>query len=114
MQDAVKALLILRSEMAQREARMDASLNQKMLSLDQAVERFRSDINSIVSGASIQIATEARHAMFSVADDYHNAVSKSSAQLRMAGRTVWLWLTATSATLMLVLLVGWAVLGYYR
>lgn len=114
MQDAAKAILMLRSEMAQREARMSASFNQQVQSLRQDVSRFRGDINDIVSGASARIAKEAKDAVAPVAAEYDRAVSATSVRLQGASRTVWLWFAAAAAILLLVLLVGWAMLGYHR
>lgn len=112
--DAVKALLLLRAEMAQREVRMSASFNEQMQSLRQEVGQFRRDVAGIVSGASDRIAREAQDAVSPVAAEYGRAVSATSAHLRGASRTVWSWFGATGATLLLILLVGWAVLGLYR
>lgn len=112
--DAVKALMMLRSEMAQREARMSASFNQQVQSLRQEVGQFRHDIAGIVGGAGTRIAKEAKDAVSPVAAEYGRAVSATSAQLQGASRTVWLWFGAVGSTLLLVLLAGWAVLGYYR
>ena len=114
LQDAAKATLMLRSEMAQREARMNASFNQQIQSLREEASQFRRDITDIVSGASNQIAKEARSAISPVAAEYDRAVSATSAHLRGASKTVWLWFGAAGSILLLVLLVGWAVLGYYR
>ncbi|MCF7222575.1 hypothetical protein [Marilutibacter chinensis] len=112
--DAVKALMMLRSEMTQREARMSASFNEQMQSLREEVGRFRSDIAGIVGGAGTQIAKEAKDAVSPVATEYGRAVSATSAHLRGASRTVWLWYGAAGSILLLVLLVAWAVLGHYR
>lgn len=113
-QDAVKALLILRTEMAQREARMSASFNEQVHSLRQEVTQFRRDVAGIVNGAGAQIAHDAREAVTPVAAEYDRAISTSSARLQGASRTVWLWFGAGCSILLLVLLVCWAVLGYYR
>lgn len=112
--DAVKALMMLRAEMAQREARMGASFNEQMQSLREEVTRFRHDIAGIVGGAGTRIAQEAKEAVAPVATEYGRAVSATSAHLHGASRTVWLWFGAAGAILLLVLLVGWSVLGYYR
>lgn len=112
--DAVKALMMLRSEMAQRETRMGASFNEQLQSLRQEVHQFRRDIAGIVGGASAQIAKEAKEAVSPVAAEYGRAVSATSAHLQGANRTVWVWFAAAGSILLLVLLVGWAVLGYYR
>lgn len=112
--DAVKALLMLRAEMVQREARMSAMFNERMQALGQEIHQFRNDVAGIVGGASAQIAKEAKDAVSPVATEYDRAVSATSAHLQGASRTVWLWLGAAASILLLVLLVGWAVLGYYR
>ncbi|WP_221220700.1 hypothetical protein [Variovorax sp. Sphag1AA] len=114
LQDAAKAILMLRSEMAQREARMNASFNQQVQSLREDASRFRRDVADIVSGAGSQIAKEAKGAISPVAAEYDRAVSTTSAHLQEASKTVWLWFGAAGSILLLVLLVGWAVLGYYR
>lgn len=113
-ESAIKAILMLRSEMAQREARMGAAFSQQIQSLQQQVGQFRQEVQGIVSGASAQIATQAKDAVSPVAREYDRAVSATSARLHGVSRTVWMWFGAAGATLLLVLLVGWAVLGYYR
>lgn len=113
-EQAIKALLMLRSEIAQREARMGASINQHIQSLQQHAGQFRQDVKGIVSDAGAQIATEAKEAVSPVAREYDRAVSATSARLQGANRTVWMWFGAAGTILLLVVLVGWAVLGYYR
>jgi hypothetical protein len=114
LEEAVEAILLLRSDMSQREARMSASVRQQIQSLQQEVSQFRGDIANIVDGASQQIAQEAKEAVSPVVVEYSRAVSATSAQLQGAHKTVRLWFGAAGAILLLVLLVGWAVLGYYR
>jgi len=112
--EAIKALMTLRAEMVQREARMSATINEHVQSLRQEAGQFRRDLVAIVEGAGTRIAQDAREAVSPVAAEYGHAVSATSAQLRSVGRTVWLWLAAIGTTLLLVLLVAWTVLGYYR
>jgi len=112
--NAIKAILMLRSEMTQREARMSASFDQHMQSLQQRVDEFRLEVAGIVKGASAQIATEAKDAVSPVASEYGRAVSATSAHLQAASKTVWMWFATTAGALLLVLLVGAVVLGYYR
>lgn len=113
-ENAIKAILMLRSEMAQRESRMNASFSQQIQSLQQQVGQFRQEVKGIVSGASAQIAAEAKDAVSPVAREYDRAVSATSAHLHGASKAVWMWFGAAGAILLLVILVGWAVLGYYR
>lgn len=113
-ESAFKAILMLRSDMAQREARMSASLNQQIQSLQQQLGQFRREVTSIVEGASTQIAMEAKSAVAPVTAEYERAVSATSAHLQGASKTIWLWLGTSVALLLLVLFVGWSVLAYYR
>jgi hypothetical protein len=112
--DAIKALMLLRAEMVQREARMSATINEHVQLLRQEAGQFHRDVAAVVEDAGTRIARDAREAVSPVAAEYGHAVSATSAQLRSVGRTVWLWLAAIGTTLLLVLLVAWTVLGYYR
>lgn len=114
MQDAVKAVLMLRSEMTQREARMSASFNQQMQSLRQELGQFRRDVAGIVDGAGTQIAKQARDAVSPVAAEYDRAVSATSAHLLGASKTVWTWYAGLAVLAVLFSTVVWGVLGYYR
>ena len=112
--EAIKALMTLRAEMVQRETRMSAAINEQVQSLRQEAGQFRRDLAAVVEAAGTRIAQDAREAVSPVAAEYGHAVSATSAQLRGVGRTVWLWFAAIGTTLLLVLLVAWTVLGYYR
>lgn len=112
--EAIKALMMLRAEMVQRETCMSAAIIEHVQSLRQEAGQFRRDLAAIVEGAGARIAQDAREAVAPVAAEYGHAVSATSAQVRGMGRTVWLWLAVTGTTLLLVLLVAWMVLGYYR
>ncbi|RMH87364.1 hypothetical protein EBB59_13165, partial [Lysobacter pythonis] len=111
---AVQAILLLRSELAQREARMSAAFHQQIQALQREASRFRREVAGIVDSAGARIAGEARDAVMPVAQEYERAVSATSAHLHGASRTVWLWFGATGSILLLVLLTSWAVLGHYR
>lgn len=114
LNEAAKAVLALRATMDQREARMSASFSQEMQSLHREVGQVRREVAAIVNGASSQIAREAKDAVAPVAAQYDRAVTSTSAQLQSANKTVWMWFGAAGTILLLVLLVGWAVLGYYH
>lgn len=114
LRDAGKALLLLRAEMGQREARMSAVLEEQARMLQHAAERFRSDIAGLVGQAGAEMAQEAKRAVAPVASQYERTVSATTARLEAANKTVWLWFGAIGAVLLLVLVVGWTVLGYYR
>ena len=112
--DAIKALMMLRAELVQREARMSAAINEQVLSLRQEAGQFRRDVAAVMEGAGAQIARDAREAVSPAAADYDQAVSAASEQLRSAVRMVGMLLGTVGATLLIVLFVAWAVLGYYR
>lgn len=114
IQLAAKGMLALRTEMGQREQAIRGLFNQELQSLQQAVAESRREVAKIVSGAKDQIAQEARQAVAPVAAEYGRAVSATSAHLQGANKTVWMWFAAGAGILLLILLVGWALLGYYR
>ena len=113
-QQAAKAMLTLRAEMEQREARMTAAFNQRMHALQDGVSRVENRVTSIVSGAKTQLAEDGKQALAPVAAQFDRDVTTTAARLRGASKTVWMWFGAGGGILLLVLLVGWAVLGYYR
>jgi len=112
--DAIKALMVLRAEMTQREARMSVAISDQVQSLRQEVAQFRRDVADIVEGAGTRIAQDAREAVSPVTAEYGHAVSVTTAKLRGMGRVAWMWLGVVAAILLLVLFVAWTVLGYYR
>ncbi|WAT14520.1 hypothetical protein [Xanthomonas fragariae] len=114
LQNTLKLQSALMAKFEQREARMQAAFDQRMQSLQSEVAQVHRRVDGIVGDASSQIAKEARNAVAPVAAQYDRDVSATSAQLQKANKTVWMWFGAAGAILLLVLLVGWAVLGYYR
>jgi hypothetical protein len=110
---AIKALMLLRAEMVQREARMSAAISEQVQLLRQEAGQFRRDMAAIIDGAGSRIAEDARDAVSPVAMEYDRAVSGASTQLRTVGRVMWMWLAAAAGILVLALIVGWMVVGYY-
>lgn len=114
LQDTLKLQAALMAKSEEREARLQASFDQRMRTLHSEVAQVHHKIDDIVAGASARIAQETKDAMALVAVRYSRDVSVTSAHLRKASRTIWAWFCAAGSILLLVLLVGWAVLGYYR
>lgn len=114
LQDTLKLQSALMAKFGEREIRMQASFDQRMQALQSEVSQVHHRVDGIVGGASSQIAREAKNAVAPVAAQYGRDVSITSAQLQKANRTVWTWFCTSGSILLLVLLVGWAVLGYYR
>ncbi|WAW90092.1 hypothetical protein LPY95_15510 [Xanthomonas citri pv. malvacearum] len=114
LQNTLKLQSALMAKFEQREVRMQASFDQRMQALQGEVAQVHRRVDGIVGGASSQIAKEAKDAVAPVAAQYDRDVSATSAQLQKANKTVWMWFAAAGAILLLVLLVGWTVLGYYR
>ncbi|MFS8137237.1 MAG: hypothetical protein ACMG50_03820 [Thermomonas sp.] len=112
--EAAKAVLIMIATMDQRETRMRETFATELQSLRHEVTRVREDVATIVRGASSQIAEEARLAVSPIAVQYERAVSKTSSRLHSAGHVVWIWFAASLVLLLLAVVVGWSVLGYYR
>lgn len=114
LQDTLKLQSALMAKSEEREMRMQASFDKRMQSLQSEIAQVRHKVDDIVGGASSQIAQEARSAMAPVAAQYGRDVSATSAQLQKANRTVWAWFCAAGSILLLVVIAGWTVLGYYR
>lgn len=109
-----KVLLALRTEMVEREQSIRAAFSQELQSLRNEVATTHREVVATINGAKTQIAEEAKAAIVPVAAQYDRAISATSAQIRGASKTVWMWFAAGGSILLLVLLVGWAVLGYYQ
>jgi hypothetical protein len=112
--ESAKAILLMIAKMEDRETRMRASIDSEILSLRNEVAQVRGEVAILVRGASAQIAEEARQALAPVAAHYNRAVSSASTQLKSASKTVWLWFASGAAVLLLCMVVGWMVLGFYR
>ena len=112
--DAIKALMMVRVDLVQREARMSEAIHEQVQSLRQETAMFRRELAAMVEKAGAHIAQDARDAMSHVAAEYGQAVSIAAGQLRSVGRIAWLCLGAVGVTLLSALFVAWAVLGYYR
>ncbi len=111
---SAKAMLTLRTEMVQREQNIRLAFNQELQSLRNEVSMSRREIATIVGGAKTQLAEDGKQALAPVAAQFDRDVTTTTARLKGASKTVWTWFAAGGAILLLVLLVGWAVLGYYR
>jgi len=114
MVEAAKAIVLMIAKTDQREMRMHETLDREILSLRSEVTQVRSEVATLVGGASAQIAAEEKQAMAPVAASYDRAVTATSAQLHSASKTVWLWFASGAALLLLCLAVSWMVLGFYR
>lgn len=114
LQGALKLQTQLAAKQEQREQRTQVAFEQRMQMLDRTVADARRQIEAVVSSAGTTIAADAKAAFVPVAQQYDREVSAASAQLRQASRTVWMWFGAAGSILLLVLIVGWWVVGYYR
>ncbi|MCF7221614.1 hypothetical protein [Marilutibacter chinensis] len=114
MKEVTRLLSALVAKFEQREARMQAAIDQKLQTLQNEVAQVDQRVNGIVSGARTRITEEAKAAFAPMADEYNRAVSTTSLQLRGASKTVWTWYSGIAVLAILILVVGWAVLGYYR
>lgn len=112
--DATKALLMLRAEMSQREDRMRTAIDRHVQELGQDLHRARLDIVASVKNASAQIASDARKVTVSASADLQREATASARRLRHVSRLAWIWLGGAMMLLLMTLLVGWAVLGYYQ
>lgn len=114
LQNTLKLQSALMARFEQREMNMQAAFDQRMNALHSGVLQVNHRVDDIVGGAANRISQEAKHALAPLAAQYGRDVSTTSAQLQKANRTVWTWFLAAGSLLLLILLVGWSVLGYYR
>ncbi|WP_024891878.1 hypothetical protein [Luteimonas huabeiensis] len=114
MKEMLRVLAALLAKFEQREARMQAIVEQRLQAVHDEVAQLHRRIDGIVSGAQARIVEEAKAAIVPVAAEYGRAVDTASAQLRVAGRTVRAWYGALAGLCLLLVLVAWGVLGYYR
>lgn len=114
MKEVARLLTALVAKFEQREARMQAAVDQKLQKLESEVDQLHQRISGIVNGAQARITEEAKVAMGPVASEYGRAVAGTSAQLRGASRTVWTWYGGLVMLAVLFFAIGWGVLGYYR
>ncbi len=114
LNEAAKAILVMIATMDQRETRMHETIGKELQSLRNEVTHVRGEVATIVRGASTQIAEEAKQVVSPVAALYNRDVTATSAQLHSANKTFQIWFASGCAVLLLALVVGWMVLGYYR
>lgn len=114
LKNTLKLQSALIAKQEQREAHMQATFEQRMQALQSEVAQMHQRVDGITQHASAQIAKQAKEAIAPVTADYGRRVATTSADLRQAGRMVWLWLGTAATILVLVLLVAWSMLGYYR
>ena len=114
LQDAVKAILVLRAEMTQREARVSSALEGHVQALQHEARQFRAGLKGLVEGAGLRISQDAREALVPVAAEYDRTVSATSARLQAVDRTIRLWFGMVAVALCLVAMAAWLVLGHYR
>ena len=112
--EIVEAMLSLLGEMAERESRMNAVLQQGILRIRAESEQARLALDSIVRSAGDQIATSAEKASRLATARYEYAVAEAVGQLRSANKMVWTWLGGAIAILAVTLLSGWLIVDRHK
>lgn len=114
LQDTLKALLVLRSEIAEHERRISQTINGQITHLQNESIRFRKEIDGIVKQAAKAIGEEAEKSFQPVTGRYRDAVANLTTHVGKANKLVTGWLIAICGIVLLVVLALWAVLGFYR
>jgi hypothetical protein len=114
LQNNLKLLAALMAKFEQRESGMRSAFDKSVATLRDEVTQLHQRVDYIVSTANERITEEARAAMAPVTARYSQAVSTVSKQLHGASKTVWTWYAGLAILTVLVLAVGWGVLGYFR
>jgi len=114
LQNNLKLLSALMAKFEQRETGMRSAFDKSMAALRDEVAQLHQRVDYIVHSANERITEEARAAIAPVAAGYGETVSTVSKQLHGASKTVWAWYGGLAVLAVLVLAVGWGVLGYFR
>lgn len=112
--DAMSALLMVAAKSEERSTRMAAAFDAEIKSIRSELVRTQREISRIVEQAGGQISQISVEALKPVTARYEHAVAGISERVRQTRHTLWIWFAITAAALLLLLITGWAVLGYYR
>lgn len=102
------------SKFEQREARMQATFQQCVQSLQAEMDTLNRSVEALVSDATTRIASDAKDAVGPVTTQYVRDLAAASLMLRRNGATLWMWTAAAGGLLTLTMVIGWAVLASYR
>lgn len=91
MEEAVKALLMLRSDIIEHGRKIEYKINEQHRALSNESERFRYQINGIVREAGQGIDKAAKQSLDSVNEDYRRAVDDMTEKVANADRIIKKW-----------------------
>jgi hypothetical protein len=111
LHNSLKLQAALLAKLEQHEASIQSVVNQNMQVLLERVGYLGDRVKSIADGAATKIVDDAKKTLSPIATDFGRDVS---ARLHAVRRTFSILCTAAGASVMLTLLCGWLVLGYYR
>lgn len=114
LESSARALLLLQNKIEQREQRLRADIDQHIRSLRDELMQTHHRVNHIVGAAGEKIAQEAKQAVAPAAVEYGRSVAAVTSRLQGVNKMVWGWFGAAGAVLLVALVAGWVVLGYYR
>lgn len=114
LENAARALLLLQHAIEQREQRLRTSMDQHISTLRDELSQTHRRVDHVVGAAGEKITQEARHAIAPASAEYERAVAAVTHRLQGVNRMVWTWFGAAGGILLMVLVSGWVVLGYYR
>jgi hypothetical protein len=114
LENGARALLILQNSMEQRELQLRSSIDQHLRSLRDELKQMQQRVDHVMGAAGEKIAQEAKHAVAPASAEYGRAVAAVTSRLQGVNKMVWGWFGAAGAVVLVSLVTGWVVLGYYR
>lgn len=112
IEEAVKALLMLRSDIIEHGRKIEHKINEQQRALSNESEQFRHQINGIVREAGQGIDKAAKQSLDSVNQDYRRAVDDITGKVANADRVIKKWQIG-GGVFLLCALIAMSVLMYF-
>ena len=114
IEQVLKATATLLARIEQRDARMEATVEDALQIIRNEVTRLQQRVDAIVSGAQARITEEAAAALGPVTAQYGRVMVSAATQLHGASRAVWACYAGLAGLGLLMAVLGWGVLGHYQ
>lgn len=113
-EELLQALALMLARLEQRETQLHTSLEHKSQSAHRELQQLQQRLAGMVGSAQAAITEQASAAMLPIASEYLRQTTAVTAHLRRAGHIVRGWYIGLMGLAVLLGVLLWAVLGYYR
>lgn len=114
LEDALGALLVLRTEAVEREARLHAAIDQQIKALRSEVAQAQHGVAALLRDARTRLDAQAQQALTPIATEFGQATNEAVLRLQRAGRVLWTWFIAAAGVLSVAVLAAWMLLAQQR